>query len=474
MRVGLSLLSILALGSAAAFFAPDAEACGGCLVPPGEQNSVVTDHRMVLSVSKTQTTLYDQIQYSGKPSEFAWVLPISGTVDIGLSADSLFNALHALSAVTVLEPPRNCPPPPVCPSDESDRSSAGSASLDAGSASAPGVDVLKKEVVGPYETVQLKVTNPQDPEARKVLTKWLTDNGFNIPADVTPIIEKYVDENFNFLALKLKPGETTQSMRPVRVTSQGASAVLPLRMVAAGTGANVGITLWVVGEGRYEPANFQSFVIKDDDLVWDWATGTSNYKALRAERSNQQPGKTWEIESSIVINRQTVESRVRFPGFGGGAPQTPGGDYLPIQDSNGTQTKSAEDVRTEDLATVFAGIPAGQEHLTRIRADLARDALATDLQVTASQDQSLINITRNPKHELGQPQCPVYDGACRQTGTAPRDEAIAKANQWKSNSGDSTFTCASTPSHIGLGGYGAIGAFLGLALLRAKRKARGA
>ena len=41
-------------------------------------------------------------------------------------------------------------------------------------------------------------------------------------------------------------------MRPIRVTTQGASLALPLRMAAVGTGATVGITLWVVSDGRYE------------------------------------------------------------------------------------------------------------------------------------------------------------------------------------------------------------------------------
>jgi hypothetical protein len=469
MRAALSLFACVGFVGLAGLYAPDAHACGGCLIPPGEQNTVVTDHRMILSVSKVQSTLYDQIQYSGNPKEFAWVLPISGTVDVGLSADSMFNALNTLSAVTVLEPPRNCPPPPVCPANESDSFGAakgGSTSADAGAA--PPIDVLKKETVGPYETVQLKV-NVDEGGSPQALQTWLADNGFNVPADVQPIISQYVTEKFNFLALKLKPGETTQSMRPVRVTTQGASAQLPLRMVAAGTGANVGITLWVVSEGRYEPQNFPSFIIKDEDLVWDWNTGTSNFKALRAERSAAAPGKTWEVESSIVINRNQVENSVRNGGFGfGGGPQQSGGDYLPIEDANGNQTKSAELVRSEDLTTVFKGIANGVEHLTRMRADLAKAALATDLSIVASQDQSLIPILRNPKKENGQPQCPVFDGNCNQTGTLPRDQAALRAG-----SSDPTFTCATTQrTDLGLGSYGAVGAFLGLTLVRAARNRR--
>src|SRR5262245_18688217 len=69
--------------------ARDAQACGGCFVPQ-EEATQVTGHRMVLSVSPTETTLWDQIEYSGNPTEFAWVLPTKGLVDIGLSSDVMF------------------------------------------------------------------------------------------------------------------------------------------------------------------------------------------------------------------------------------------------------------------------------------------------------------------------------------------------------------------------------------------------
>ena len=117
MRLGPRIVgfgALAALGMAMAITAPGAQACGGCFPPPGENQSVVTDHRMILSVSKDQTTLYDQIQYSGSPQSFAWVLPISGTVDVGLSADTLFGALQNLTATVVQAPPTRCPPPPNC------------------------------------------------------------------------------------------------------------------------------------------------------------------------------------------------------------------------------------------------------------------------------------------------------------------------------------------------------------------------
>src|SRR5271165_6421809 len=82
-----------------------AEACGGCFHPPTQNVTDITDERMLLSVSTTQSTLYDQIQYSGSPSNFAWVLPIRGTVSVGLSADVLFASIDALTATQITPPP---------------------------------------------------------------------------------------------------------------------------------------------------------------------------------------------------------------------------------------------------------------------------------------------------------------------------------------------------------------------------------
>src|SRR4029077_16866100 len=97
-----------------------------------------------------------------------------------------------------------------------------SAPQNAGKSADDGVTVLKKEIVGPYETVQLKA---EDPGALQV---WLDKNGVVVPPDVKPVIDTYVREHFNFLALKLVPGKGVQEMRPVRVTTQGANVALPL------------------------------------------------------------------------------------------------------------------------------------------------------------------------------------------------------------------------------------------------------
>src|SRR6516225_4475735 len=108
-RSKLALSFLAALSAVGVAGERRASACGGCFHPPTQTVTDITDERMLLSVSAGQSTLYDQIQYSGSPSSFAWVLPIHGTVTVGLSADVLFDSIDAVTATQIQPPPKNCP-----------------------------------------------------------------------------------------------------------------------------------------------------------------------------------------------------------------------------------------------------------------------------------------------------------------------------------------------------------------------------
>src|SRR6185503_6319671 len=113
MRFPKALLLTVPLAALALTETRDASACGGCFTQQSE-NSQVTGHKMILSVSKTQSTLWDQIAYSGTPASFAWILPTKGIVEVGLSSDALFQNLDQDTRVTVASPIIQCSPPPGC------------------------------------------------------------------------------------------------------------------------------------------------------------------------------------------------------------------------------------------------------------------------------------------------------------------------------------------------------------------------
>jgi hypothetical protein len=469
-----------------------ASACGGCFTPPRpptQSASDITDERMLLAVSQTQSTLYDQIIYSGNPSSFAWVLPIHGTVDVGLSADVLFDSVDALTQTQVTAPYTNCPSPSGCGGSGCGFTLGGASSAaplppaayDVSNAPPP-VTVTKQENVGPYDTVQLHATDAG------ALNAWLAQNGFDIPTSVTPVIDAYVSEGFDFLAMKLLPNAGVQSMRPVRVTTPGASLSLPLRMASIGTGDKVGITIWIVSDGRYEPQNFPFFHIEDTDLIWDFKTSSSNYTALRAQNEATLRNAGWEIESSISVSEQSITNLVLSGGqaslqYGVAYPSTPSDpalDYLPIGDPDagvdlgeggseggaeagvqggpGQTFETAEQVRTDDLNTLFAGQGPSTVRVTRVRSDIAHAAMTADLVFQASAEQTELPNVRTATRSVNV-TCPIYNG-CTQVGVG----TLAQAQASVSNQGGCT---ASWPPNRGAGAT--LGALAGaLALLGAR------
>jgi hypothetical protein len=264
-----------------------AAACGGCFVQQTER-TVVTDHRMALSVSPTQTVLWDQIRYSGDPAEFAWVLPVRPGATLQLSNDAFFSALDASTQPVI-----------YAPSTYGGAMGCGVAGCGSETASgfadnaAPGpgqVQILSQSVVGPYETVTLRATDPG------ALRRWLGSHAFDIPVSVGPTIDAYVAESFDFIALRLRPQCGERSMQPVRIVTQGADPTLPLRMIAAGVGAHVGLTLYVISEGRFAPQNFPHAEVDESKITWSRTQSKSNYEPLVEALMADQGGRTWVTE----------------------------------------------------------------------------------------------------------------------------------------------------------------------------------
>ncbi|MEO7094415.1 MAG: DUF2330 domain-containing protein [Polyangiales bacterium] len=355
-----------------------ANACGGCFGPPGPSTQV-SAHRMAFAVSAKRTILWDQIQYVGAPSSFGWVLPIKSAVDVGVSSDELFQRLESTT-----QPVVTAPPPPACPPPEKrcrttcyggyDGASPGGFA-DGGTASdtgSSGVEVWGTTVVGPYEATQLSATDST------ALRTWLTEHDYNLPDAIVPVVDAYITEGFGFLAIKLVPTAGTSRMVPIRIAFDGASPILPLRMVAAGTGENVGIKLFLLGEGRWEAKNFDTAEIKTEDLVWNFSAMGSNLGTLENDLITKYAGKVWITESSDDY----ATSRF-FSGLPAGTTTTPGGTVF----SDAT-----------DQTEIDKAFP-GRANITvsRLFAQLPVSALGNDLQMQASLGGKIPAVRQAPK-----------------------------------------------------------------------------
>jgi MYXO-CTERM domain-containing protein len=411
---------------------------------------------MILSVSQMQSTLYDQITYSGSPSSFAWVLPTKGMVTVGVSSDALFEELDALTAVTVQAPH----PPPVCGCSGGGFSSAESSSAtttSTTSSSSGGVNVIAQKVVGPYETVQLSSTTPN------ALTDWLTMHGYAIPPDVAPIIAAYLAGGFDFLAVKLVPGVGIDAMVPISVTTPGASPVLPLRMVAAGAGATVPITLFVLAEGRYAPTNFPSFTINPLDLTWDYNIESTNYSTLRDQGFMTSNGLGWLIESATPQAESQITNTIVTLATAN-----------PLESGYGdAMGNGASQAAQADLATLFAGIAPSSLFITRMLAELPKSALSTDLTLGASADQTILPTTVIAQHVVHD-GCPPCSGAGvgSTTGGGGAGGAQMSTGAGGAHGNQTSSSCAVTPGEATP--FAAVAAALGLASAASRRRRRSA
>jgi len=381
-------LSTLAFGcavSAGLFVAhtPEAFACGGCFHQPNPSMSqqVVTDHRMVVAVHGDESILWDQIRYAGDPQDFAWVLPVWGDVRVEIASETFFNELEASTPIAVEAPPlpSDCFPSfgggagcgggsiPFAPTLQT-----GTAGFsDAGST---GVTVLRENTVGPYQTVTLRS------ETGTELIDWLRVNSYTIPPSIEPIIQYYSDRRMDFVALRLRPGQNVQAMRPVRIVYRSSNMVLPLRMVSAGIADKVGITLWVFGYGRYEAANFGNGTIDPQQVIWDYSNNTTNYQQVFQNTMTRLGGRAWITELSSS------------------AP-----------DSIGVTMSDSQVDWAYTRARSSSSRGNNNWWVTRMRTDLAARFLDTDLQLRAATNvNGVVNGTVTAGRANGRPAiCPA-------------------------------------------------------------------
>jgi hypothetical protein len=457
--------------------------------PPGqppEVLSMVTAHRMALAVSVDGSVLWDQVQYAGSPEEFAWVLPVKPGARLEVASDAWFEALDAATATRMLAPTILCsgsgsgsgsgssgrwdddgsygrrmhcqmsPGSPghspvglpasglsgcttmaegegsarvTPPGGEGGRDGGGSfvAPPDAQAPEADPVSVVHQGSAGPYETVTIHSDVPG------AAMQWLLDHGFAVDADMAIVLQDYEAEGYDFIALRLLPDAGVQQMTPVRVHLPGAVTMLPLRMVAAGMGAYVDLTLFVIGEGRWQIVDDDRFVNVriDEDIVWDFADQRSSFSEARASALEAYGGRAWltsyaqprallaplvnpvtqttisydtELASTPTIadayvsqglaNGETdvdcvgqfaalsaLGDKVVAPCEGEGCPE-PG---------DGVDARLFECGALMDLRAAFTGMHPRDVWLTRLEAFLPKRALAFDLTLTAAAQEPVAN-----------------------------------------------------------------------------------
>lgn len=294
--------NVLALGAlAGTLLAPvAASACGGffCNATPVDQQA----ERIIFVQEDADTvTSYVEINYQGDPAAFAWVVPVPAVPELDVWFSGAFNALD-LATQPIFNTPWGC----FLEADADGAPGAG------GNDDRGEVDVLAQERVGPFDTATIQSDDP------RALIEWLRVNEYRITPAMEPFIAMYTDEGMKFLAMKLAPGEDTASIRPIKMTYTAAGPAVPLRLTAVAAQLEMGVKIWILGEGRYGPLNVPDVEIPDADLKFDMRSWQTNYLPLVARKIDDQGGRGFVTELAEPTAQYADTVRNSFiPDFAG-------------------------------------------------------------------------------------------------------------------------------------------------------------
>lgn len=278
------MVVVLALGLAALGLGipRTANACGGffCSQTPIDQQA----ERIIFAKDGRNITAWIQVVYSGSAEDFAWVVPVSSVPIVETAEDTIFQNLDRTTA-PVITPPTCMSPVFAGAADDGDAMAENSG----GSGRSDEVIVYASAEVGPYHYDVVGSENAG------LLINWLNDNDYIITEPMEPMVEHYVHDDMLFLAMKLQAGQEVNALAPVKMTYEGDNPVVPIRLTGVAADPNMGVLVWILGEGRGVPANYLNVEIDHDEIVFDMNL-RSNYRTVVSRTIDRAGGHAFVTE----------------------------------------------------------------------------------------------------------------------------------------------------------------------------------
>lgn len=255
-----------------------AGACGGffCTTIPVDQAA----ERVIFTMDDGTVTTYVQINYVGRPEDFAWVLPVPAVPKVDTAEMAMFRDLDRLTAPQWL-PPR----PPDCLRVPQPAAAPASAARSDGATT-----VLASGEVGPFGYHVVQSSDPDD------LVRWLRDNGYRITDEMIPLVKMYTDEGLIFLAMRLKPGQNTSDLVPVKLTYDSSLPMIPLRLTAVAATPDMPVIVWVFARNQVASLNFTSISIADSEVKFRPFGGQNDYLQVVSQAVDQAGGRAFVTE----------------------------------------------------------------------------------------------------------------------------------------------------------------------------------
>jgi hypothetical protein len=326
--IRLAPLTLLSLLAVVGMTPTPAQACGGTFCDSGPQVMPVdqTGESIIFWVdhsgSEPHTEAHIQIQYEGDAENFAWIIPVTAVPEVRVSSQALFDNLLQATVPTFTI---NTTSIGDCNSSFGfGCAMADSAAGDGGNGFGTfstggqegdtngGPEILDRGFAGAFEYVTLTGDSVQE------IVDWLDMAGYAQDPDAPPILEEYLQEDFVFVAVKLKGGADVDEIHPLAIRYAGIEPCIPIKLTRIAAVDDMKIRALFLGEGRLVPTNWPHVEINHSR--YDWVNGPSvNYDEVVSLAIDEAGGRAFVTEyagtDDVVSTSGVFDSRWSAAGF---------------------------------------------------------------------------------------------------------------------------------------------------------------
>ncbi|HYV93410.1 MAG TPA: DUF2330 domain-containing protein [Chitinophagales bacterium] len=256
------------------FQSQNANAFCGFYVAKADATLFNKTSQVILVRDGDKTTITMSSDFEGSVKDFAMVVPVPVVLkrdDIRTVASSIFKTLDDYSAPRLSE---YYDDNPCAPKIEYDVMATGNAVMY--SATMEDKMVMKDENY--HVTIEAQYTVDEydililSAKESSGLERWLTDNGYKIPAGAREVLTPYINSNLKFFVVKVNTEELrkkgTDFLSPLQISFHSPKFMLPIRLgMANAKGSQDMIVYAFTQKGRIETTNYSTVEVPSGNTV---------------------------------------------------------------------------------------------------------------------------------------------------------------------------------------------------------------
>jgi hypothetical protein len=264
LKAGVALATIFAQ---LAVIAGPASAFCGFYVAQADTKMFNHSSKVVLARDGQQTAITMASDYEGKPNEFALVVPVPTFIEksqISVVDTKTIDHLDAFTEPRLVQYFDKDPCGFLPMARALDYATAANV-LSTAAVPAPRTDYTGIKVEARYDVAEYNISI-LSAEQSDSLIRWLTDNGYKIPAGAEPVVSSYIKQNMHFFVAKVNVKRMNDLgrayLQPLQVRYETSKFMLPLRLGTVNANGPQDLTIYALTRrGRVEASNYRNIKV---------------------------------------------------------------------------------------------------------------------------------------------------------------------------------------------------------------------